>query len=296
MDDLALRCVSSSFVTSQLCRTAGLAVAQTMQSSTNNALVFATRSKRETQHLIAQAVEAAPSGWIVIDGQKTDGIESLLKLVRREVETVDSYAKAHGKVFWFPAQQAQNLKSWRATPAQLDSDFITAPGVFSADGIDPASELLCGVLPTNLSGTGVDLGAGWGYLSARVLNASSDVRALHLVEDNVTALNCAEQNVTDARAAFHWADALYWQADRAVDFVIMNPPFHTGRSATPELGLGFIRSSARILRPGGQLYMVANAHLPYEEALAREFASVELLTRTSRFKVFQCEKGRGKAR
>ncbi len=49
-----------------------------------------------------------------------------------------------------------------------------------------------------------------------------------------------------------------------------------------------------MLRPTGKLYMVANSHLPYEPTLEQSFAKLNLLARTSRFKVFCAERGRAK--
>jgi 16S rRNA (guanine1207-N2)-methyltransferase len=45
--------------------------------------------------------------------------------------------------------------------------MVTRPGVFSADGPDPASQALAAHLPEKLPTRMVDLGAGWGWLSAR---------------------------------------------------------------------------------------------------------------------------------
>ena len=78
--------------------------------------------------------------------------------------------------------------------------------------------------------------------------------------------------MSDSRAHFHWADAVAWTADEPIDTVVMNPPFHTSRSADPALGQGFITSAARNLTRNGNLWMVANRHLPYEATLSEMFA------------------------
>ena len=40
--------------------------------------------------LISAAIAAAPEGWIIVDGQKTDGIESVAKQITRLVSGVES--------------------------------------------------------------------------------------------------------------------------------------------------------------------------------------------------------------
>jgi len=153
---------------------------------------------------------------------------------------------------------------------------------------------LIDALPHQLSGDVADLGAGWGFLASQVLKKNSKIRSMHMVEDNAAALDCARENTVDPRAVFHWADALQWKNTTLLDAVVMNPPFHVGRSAEPSLGMDFIRTAARLLKPDGVLYMVANAHLPYESILEQCFQSFSLLSRTNRFKVFSAKRGRGR--
>ncbi len=294
LHDLELRCESVSFVAGAALRAAGFPVETEQSGPFDHAIVFLPRAKSEALHLIARAIECAPHGWIIVDGQKTDGIESIAKQISREIGSLASYSKGHGKSVWFPAEHAQQLTSWRTEPRQIEGGFQTAAGVFSADAVDPASAFLMEHIPENLKGEVVDLGAGWGFLASGTLQKNQAITALHLVEDSATALGCARQNVSDPRAHFHWHDALNWKPKDLVSTVIMNPPFHTSRSAEPALGIAFIKAAARMLRPTGKLYMVANSHLPYEPTLEQSFAKLNLLARTSRFKVFCAERGRAK--
>ncbi len=254
-----------------------------------DAVVFLPRAKALARALIHQACSRA-SGVIVVDGAKTDGVDSLLKDIRKRVAIEGPISKAHGKIFWFQSD-ADAFADWAAPENQMVDGFHTAPGVFSADGIDPASALLLNSLPTKRGTRIADLGAGWGFLSARLIDDT--LRSLHLVEADHTALTCARANVTDPRAQFHWADATKWSAPEPLDMVIMNPPFHTSRSADPTLGQGFITSAARNLTRNGQLWMVANRHLPYEATLAEAFASVDEVAGDNRFKVFHASRPRG---
>lgn len=292
--DLDLACESSSFVTNTALKAAGIRVDPVQSDPFEHAIVFLPRAKAEAQHLIAKAINQTPDGWIIVDGQKTDGIESIAKQIAREVPSISNYSKAHGKTIWFRASDAIALKQWQSEPQQNADGFVTAPGVFSSDGIDPASALLLEHIPTDLKGTAVDLGAGWGFLSAGVLARAPAIQTLHLVEDNAAALDCARTNVKDVRAQFHWNDALSWRVRDQVQTVIMNPPFHVSRSAEPSLGVRFIEAAAKMLKPAGKLYMVANAHLPYEAALEEAFKSVEVIERTNKFKVFCAVRGRVK--
>lgn len=251
------------------------------------ALICLPRAKAEGLALIAEAV-ARGAQLVIVDGQKTDGIEAMLKAVRARVPVENVISKAHGKLFWF-APQGADFSDWAARPQRIDDPsgvFETLPGVFSADAVDPASQLLAEHLPARLPARMADLGAGWGYL-ARACLAREGVEALHLVEAEAQALALAERNLADPRAVYHWADALSVALPGPMGGVVMNPPFHAGRSAAPALGLAFITAAARLLGTGGTLWMVANRHLPYEPALAEGFARHDLLAETSRFRVWQ---------
>ncbi len=251
------------------------------------AIVCLPRSREAARALIAQAAaETAPGGWVAVDGQKTDGIDTALKDLRSRVDLSDSLSKAHGKLAAFPA--GPDLSDWMARPTVMEA-FQTLPGIFSADGPDPGSVLLAASLPDKLGGKVADLGAGWGYLAAELLRRPG-IKRLDLVEAEADALDCARINITDTRARFHWADATVWRPETLLDTVVMNPPFHTGRAADPALGAAFIRAARRMLAPNGSLWLVANRHLPYDAALAESFLDVRDAAADSRFRVIHALK------
>ncbi len=269
---------------------AGLAVSVALEGAVAASVVCLPRSRAEARDLIARAC-AATSGPVIVDGQKTDGADALLRDVRGRVALSEALSKGHGKIAWFPSP-GEALADWRAAPAVLQAegrDWHTLPGMFSADGVDPASALLADALPAGLKGVAVDLGAGWGYLSARLLAKAPGLAALHLVESDARALDCARANVSDPRAVFHWADATRPLPRLLADAVIMNPPFHQGRAARPQLGAAFITAAAAMLKPSGQVFLVANRHLPYEAALTAAFRKVTELPGSAAFKLVHAE-------
>ncbi|MDU8929556.1 class I SAM-dependent methyltransferase [Alisedimentitalea sp. MJ-SS2] len=265
-------------------KAAGFDVLETPPDHAALSIVFLPRAKKQARAVIARAMEKSDA--VIIDGQKTDGIDSVLREMRKRTTCSQPYSKAHGKIF--TAQPANGVfEDWTegGAPKQIVDGFTTVAGVFSADGIDPASRLLAAALPDRLKGRVADFGAGWGYLSAEILKHPG-IDTLDLVEADNAALDCARINITDPRAHFHWADATSWKSEKPLDAVIMNPPFHEGRKGVPELGRDFIRNAARNLSPSGRLYMVANRHLPYEAALRESFREVEELPSDNRFKLF----------
>jgi len=254
------------------------------------AVVCLPRAKAEARALIAEAAaEVSAGGVIAVDGQKTDGVDAVLKDLRGRVAVSESLSKAHGKLATFRA--GPGLEDWAGRPTLIDGGFQTLPGVFSADGPDRGSALLAAALPARVGPKVADLGAGWGFLGRAIL-AREGVKRLEVVEAEAAALACARVNLPDERARFHWADATTFRPENLVETVVMNPPFHTSRAADLALGVSFIRAARRMLAPDGVLWMVANRHLPYDAVLTELFLSVEDAGGDGAFRVIRAAKPR----
>lgn len=246
------------------------------------AIVVVPRAKALAKAMIAEA--ASKAKLIIVDGTKTDGIDSLFKACRKALGDLPSIPKDHGRIFWFAKTDA--FADWAApAPAKGDHGYVTTAGVFSDGAIDAGSQLLADLLPAKLPARMADLGAGWGYLAGPVLEKAG-VQSLDLIEAEALSLGCARENVQDVRAHFIWEDATTYRPAKGYDGIVMNPPFHVGRVADPSLGRAFIASAAKMLAGHGKLWMVANRHLPYEQALNDAFRNVEKIGQNNAFKVF----------
>ncbi|UWX03914.1 class I SAM-dependent methyltransferase [Pseudoxanthomonas sp. NC8] len=295
-------------------RQAGLDVQPQLEGEAEASLVLVLppRQRDEAQALLARAVElAAPGARVVAAVANDEGAKSREKDLQQLAGLAGTLTKFHCRVFWTPplpgAQDAALLARWQQADAPrpiLDGRFSSRPGVFAWDRIDPASALLAAHLPGDLAGRGADLGAGWGYLTAEVLDRCPGVTALDLYEAEARALELARGNLAAhaARVAlfFHWHDVTGGLTEGGYDFIVSNPPFHAhDRGDRPELGQRFIEVAAQSLRRGGRLLLVANRHLPYEATLAATFATQRVLAEGGGFKVIEAVKndavkGRGR--
>ncbi len=248
-------------------------------------LVVVPRSKALARRLVAHALHAA-TGLVIVDGARTDGVDSLYKACRGWAPVAGTLTKAHGRLFWFAPD---GVPDWD-TPDRWVDGFRTQPGVFSEGKVDPGSRLLAGALPP-LSGRVADLGAGWGYLSAAVL-AHPGVTHLDMIEAEALALDCLAENISDPRARALWADGTRFTTETRYDAVVTNPPFHSARKGLPELGQAFLATAARLLKPSGSLYLVANRHLPYETRLRELFAQVQEVGGDRAFKLIRAARPR----
>lgn len=263
----------------------GFTVAVTGGAGYAAALICLPRAKAEAHALLAEAAQSVlPGGTVIVDGQKTDGVEAIYRELRSKMPVSEAVSKAHGKIFSFAA--GPGLHDWVTGPRTIEGGFQTAPGVFSADAADRGSVLLAAALPEYFPGYIVDLGAGWGYLARAILQRKG-VKRVDLVEADAAALDCAKVNVTDPRAQFFWADARTYRADGHADAVVCNPPFHTSRESDPALGVAFLQAAARMLSPNGVLWLVANRHLPYDRSLTTLFRDVEQVGGDSAFRLIR---------
>ncbi len=260
-----------------------------------------TRQREEARALLAQGVQRLRGdGVLLVSAANNEGARSLEADLRRLAGPVQTLSKNHCRVFWLQrdpaAIDAGLLDDWAALDAPraiAGGRYLSRPGLFAWDRIDPASALLAAALPGDLRGHAADLGAGWGYLADALLARCPGIQALDLYEAQARALPLAQANLRGhaerVALGFHWHDVGQGLPQR-YDVIVSNPPFHTGRADQPELGQAFIRAAATALRAGGRLFLVANRHLPYEAVLGEGFARWRVLREADGFKVIEAEK------
>ena len=156
--------------------------------------------------------------------------------------------------------------------------------------LDPASALLSANITVPLKGKGADLGAGWGYLSHHALQTYPEITGLDLFEAEQISLDCAQKNIVDKRANFHWQDVRNMPAKSIYDFILMNPPFHVSRKADLAIGRDFIAQAAKLLAPKGRLWMVANKQLAYEATLNVHFNTWDYAVQTNQYKIIHARR------
>jgi 16S rRNA (guanine1207-N2)-methyltransferase len=71
------------------------------------------------------------------------------------------------------------------------------------------------------------------------------------------------------------------------DFVLCNPPFHSGFDVNSELTESFLKASAKVLRPRGSALFVVNEFIPLAKKASNIFEQCEELISRHGFKVFR---------
>ncbi len=165
--------------------------------------------------------------------------------------------------------------------------LYTRPGIFSWDHVDEATAILADAIQVPNGASVLDLGCGCGALGivAASLSGGGPLCMLDAdVEAVRSATRSAESNgVTSARALV--SDVASAVLDERFDIVVTNPPFHVGKATDLDVPMQFIEDAFQVLMEGGQLFLVANRTLPYEQAIRHRFGNVGNRHDGPRFKV-----------
>jgi len=169
----------------------------------------------------------------------------------------------------------------------LDLEVVATGGVFAGASLDLGTRSLVEVLdqlpPYRRA---IDLGCGTGILAALLAKRHPSARVL-ASDQSAAAVASArltmEANGLDVEVARD--DGLSREANASADLILLNPPFHTGAAVHSGLAQKLFAESARVLRPGGELWTVWNSHLGYRPQLERIVGSTRQVARGPKFTV-----------
>lgn len=165
-------------------------------------------------------------------------------------------------------------------------------GVFSAARLDLGTRFFLRHLPRVTGGRVVDLGCGNGVVGLAAALAGSPAEVL-FVDESHQALASAEATYRencDGKAEFLLGDGLSGFPPNSVDFVLVNPPFHSHRGTTDETAWRMFTGARSALRRGGELWVVGNRHLGYHVKLRRLFGNGEVAAGDPKFVVLRAVK------
>ncbi|MFI2414329.1 methyltransferase [Streptomyces sp. NPDC018947] len=173
---------------------------------------------------------------------------------------------------------------------------VNHAGVFCADRLDIGTRFFLQHLPAaGKARRVVDLGCGNGVVGTAVALADPGAEVL-FTDESFQAVASAEAtyraNGAPGHAEFRVGDGLAGVPDGSVDLVLNNPPFHSHQATTDATAWRMFTGARRVLRPGGELWVVGNRHLGYHVKLRRLFGNSELVASDRKFVVLKAVKGR----
>jgi len=171
-------------------------------------------------------------------------------------------------------------------------DIVNHANVFAREGLDIGARLLIDNMPRSEGAMEIaDLGCGNGVLGMVAAAMNSQAR-VHFIDESWLALESVRCNLKQLNLAadachFHVTDGLGEFADKSLDRVLCNPPFHQQHAVGDAVAMSMFRQAARCLKPGGELWVVGNRHLAYHVKLRRWFASVQCTASNRKFVVLR---------
>ena len=198
---------------------------------------------------------------------------------------------------------------WQAAGTAVT--VVAHAGAFAAERLDPGTEVLLDALfrsgaPPARGPLVVDLGCGTGVVGTRVALADPGASVV-FVDESFYAVASAEATFRaslgpDRQARFVVGDCLDTVHGGAsldaghggasldagtVDRVIVNPPFHSGHALTDAIAWDMFVQARRVLRRGGDVWVVGNRHLAYHVKLKRVFGAADVVASTPQFVVLR---------
>ena len=175
-----------------------------------------------------------------------------------------------------------------------DTDYLISnhANVFSRDSLDIGTRFFLQHLP---AGTGacdiIDLGCGNGLLGLMAA-ARNPLASVHFVDESFMAVASARDNFYRALgqtrpAAFSVGDGLTAFEPATADLILCNPPFHQQHTVGDQIAVSLFKQSKKVLRKGGELWIIGNRHLNYHIQLDRLFGKHRVVAVNAKFVILK---------
>lgn len=264
-------------------------------------VIYYPKAKNRFDYYLSMASKLLnTNGLIYVVGEKKGGIKSCDKGLKPFVIKANKIDAARHCMLYIGASNGvvckKSIEQWYSSTAldievtgeTISLTLFSLPGTFSANRLDEGTELLLKTM-TTVSGKGLDFGCGCGVISAAVgkrfgtTMTAIDVDALAISSSNKTF----EYNKIEANSlASNGLSSLINKAEK-FDFIVTNPPFHTGIDTDYNITEQFIQQSKKVLKTQYDFWMVANAFLPYPDLFKHYLKPVDIKSKNKRFNIYR---------
>lgn len=243
------------------------------------------KAKQHALALIQLIANVHTECWVV--GANNAGGKSIGKNVAKLANAEKVDAARHSNLWKLSLEPATQF-NWLQLASSFNhqgKSYITLPGVFSQGKLDVGTSVLLEHLPAPSTGKLLDLGCGSGVIGLS-MKAQQPALEVTLADVDAFALQSARLNSMRLNLPVEViaSDGLS-QVEGKFDYIFTNPPFHQGKETDYRFAQQLFRQAKQHLVEEGQLWLVANSHLAYEEWAKEHFSQVEVMTQEKGFKL-----------
>lgn len=192
---------------------------------------------------------------------------------------------------------AEALLTWPKSKRYdvIDMTVCAHGGVFAGINLDIGTRELLAVLDQTPADAKriIDFGCGSGLLSVAISRLRPG--ATVIASDYSSAAVASAQATLEVNGLADTVDVvrddgLASQPDASADVILFNPPFHSGAAVHSDTSVRLFAEAGRVLKPGGELWVVANSHLGYKPVLNNLVGETQEVRRTPKFTVMRSVK------
>ncbi|MDX1302435.1 methyltransferase [Photobacterium sp.] len=263
-------------------------------------LIKLPKSHRLLSWQLQQLCNHLPQDCIVIGAAKVKEIHtSTLKLCEKYLgETRTSLAVKKARlVFIKPnpalAQPMQAPKTWDVPEHGIT--LTNHANVFSGESLDIGARLLLKHIPQKSKYTDIiDLGCGNGVIGIKAAQLNPHANITCVDESFMAAASCEANAKLNLKVPDQIktvvTNCLETIQSNSADLILCNPPFHQQTTITDHIAWQMFCDAKQVLRPKGQLIVIGNRQLGYDEKLKRLFGNVDIIAQNDKFIVYQSGK------
>ncbi|PWI32084.1 16S rRNA (guanine(1207)-N(2))-methyltransferase RsmC [Vibrio albus] len=260
-------------------------------------LLYWPKAKAEAQYLLKMLLSRLGTDTeICVVGENRSGVKSIEKMFK-PYGTIRKYDSARRCSFYWglcsePASEF-NLNDWfksySLTISGTTLNIKSLPGVFSHGEFDLGTQLLIDSLP-ELHGKVLDFGCGAGVIGCIQAIKNPQIE-LEMCDINAFAIASSRATLEENGLKGHvFASDVYSDTADDYDFLISNPPFHSGLDTSYSATETLLQQAPEHLSAHGELFIVANSFLKYPPIINTAFGNYATLNKTSKFAIYHAKK------
>ncbi len=237
----------------------------------------------DTQIIVAGMIKALPPNvWKLLERLIGTTSTSLAKKKARLIFATLDESLAMPANPYPVTYQLENTDYWLTNHAN----------VFSRDRLDIGTRFFLQHLPIKPNATDIiDLACGNGVVGLIAAEHNPNAR-LHFIDESFMAVASAQENFyrafgTEREACFQIGDGLSDFSAQSADVILCNPPFHQQNTIGDQIAIQLFKQAKKILRHGGELWVIGNRHLHYHQDLNRLFGNCTVVASNAKFVIWQ---------